>query len=169
MLLAFATLLILAQSTAPATPSPAAAPPCAAPEYRQFDFWIGEWDVRTPDGALAGTNSIRSELNGCVLHERWEGAHGMKGESVNTWSAARRGWHQTWVDDRGTLLLLDGARDGARMVLTGEGRTRDGKPVRHRLSWEPVGEAVRQLWESSTDQGRTWTVVFDGKYTRRPR
>ena len=31
---------------------------CADPAYRQFDFWIGEWQVHTPDGKLAGTNRI---------------------------------------------------------------------------------------------------------------
>jgi hypothetical protein len=142
--------------------------PCTAPEYRQFDFWIGEWEVRTPDGTIAGTNSISRELDGCVLHERWNGARGMKGESFNTWDAARRGWHQTWVDTAGTLLLLDGGLDErGRMVLAGEGRARDGSPVRHRITWEPAGAGVRQLWESSSDAGQTWTVVFDGRYARR--
>jgi len=27
---------------------------------------------------------------------------------------------------------------------------------------------VRQLWESSSDGGRTWTVLFDGHYVRVP-
>jgi hypothetical protein len=27
---------------------------------------------------------------------------------------------------------------------------------------------VRQVWESSTDGGKTWTVAFDGTYTARP-
>jgi len=31
----------------------AAAPPpdCSGAEYRQFDFWIGEFEVRSPDGS----------------------------------------------------------------------------------------------------------------------
>jgi len=34
----------------------AADPPrdCSGPEYRQFDFWIGKFEVRTPDGEIAG-------------------------------------------------------------------------------------------------------------------
>jgi hypothetical protein len=45
--------------------------PCSDPAYRQFDFWLGEWEVRKPDGTLAGTNRISKEYGGCVLHERY--------------------------------------------------------------------------------------------------
>ena len=49
----------------------AATPPCAAGPYREFDFWVGEWDVRDAEGKVAGVNRIASEENGCVLVERW--------------------------------------------------------------------------------------------------
>jgi hypothetical protein len=91
----------------------------------------------------------------------------MTGESFNTWSAARGGWHQTWVDSRGSLLLLDGGLEQGRMVLTGDGRGRDGSSIRHRVTWQPLPDGLRQLWETSRDEGRTWTAVFDGRYTRR--
>src|ERR1044072_7441350 len=55
---------------------------CDASEHRQFDFWLGEWNVRTPDGKLAGVNDIRREYNGCVLHERYSTARGYSGESL---------------------------------------------------------------------------------------
>lgn len=52
-------------------PSPAATPaPCSAPEYRQFDFWIGRWNVYGPDGRLAGTNDVTREFDGCVGRPR---------------------------------------------------------------------------------------------------
>ena len=25
---------------------------CGAPENRQFDFWVGDWQVHRPDGSL---------------------------------------------------------------------------------------------------------------------
>jgi hypothetical protein len=38
--------------------------------------------------------------------------------------------------------------------------------VRQRITWERQPDArVRQLWESSED-GVTWTVAFDGFYSR---
>ena len=47
--------LLLAAGTANAADQP---PDCSGAEYRQFDFWIGEFEVRTPDGQLAGHNVI---------------------------------------------------------------------------------------------------------------
>src|SRR5262245_23301808 len=35
--------------------------PCGAPENRQFDFWIGDWQVHKPDGSFAGMNRITLE------------------------------------------------------------------------------------------------------------
>jgi hypothetical protein len=140
---------------------------CAAAEHRQFDFWLGAWEVRRPDGRLAGTNRITRILGGCVLEEHWTGAGGSRGTSVNIYDGGRHRWHQTWVDDEGLLLQLDGGLVGNRMELTGETVGDDGKPVRQRITWEPLdGGRVRQLWETSADAGATWSVAFDGIYTR---
>jgi len=36
-----------------------------------------------------------------------------------------------------------------------------------RAAWTPQPACrVRQLWESSSDGSKTWTVVFDGLYAR---
>ncbi len=97
------------------SPSPAL-PPCAAPEYRQFDFWLGDWNVYGPDGSLAGTNDVTREFDGCVVQEHWvaTGPPPQRGSSFNTWSPVSRRWHQTWVDSTGGFLLLDGElKDGA--------------------------------------------------------
>ncbi len=152
-------------------PSAAAAEeprPCSAPEYHQFDFWIGEWDVRTPDGARAGMNRIVGTQGGCALQESWEGTSGMTGTSLNTYDAARGRWHQTWIDSRGSILLLDGKWKDGKMVLGGTTPSPRGGAVTDRITWEPIGGGdVRQLWEQSSDGGKTWTIVFDGRYTRR--
>jgi hypothetical protein len=154
-------------SQAPAAANPPAA--CSRPEHRQFDFWIGEWDVTLPDGRPAGSNRIRAIHSGCALHEEWSGASGSTGTSLNAYDGAARRWHQTWVGNDGLLLRLDGGlRDGA-MELAGQ-TDANGVTTLHRIRWTPLGGTptrVRQLWESSTDGGRTWAVVFDGLYTRR--
>jgi hypothetical protein len=59
---------------------------CEAPERRQFDFWLGEWEVRDPAGTLAGHNSISSLFDGCALREVWHGESGHRGTSLNAWS-----------------------------------------------------------------------------------
>jgi hypothetical protein len=85
-----------------------APPACGSAEHRTFDFWLGEWNVHGPKGLLAGTNSIRREYGGCVLHERYETGRGYSGESLNIYDETRRVWHQTWVDSSGMLLVLEG-------------------------------------------------------------
>ncbi len=140
---------------------------CASSEHRQFDFWLGEWEVRTADGKLAGLNSISSEYAGCVIHERYSTPGAYSGESLNIYDPARRVWHQTWVDSAGTLLLLEGGLDGASMVLRGQTAAADGGITRHRITWTPGADgSVRQHWES-TDAGGEWTTAFDGTYTRK--
>jgi hypothetical protein len=145
----------------------AAAAACDAPAQRQFDFWLGEWEVRTPDGKLAGINRIEREYDGCVIHERYTTGRGYQGESLNAYDAGRQSWHQTWVDNQGTLLLLEGGLQGSSMVLRGQVAGADGRSTQHRITWTPAADgSVRQHWESTDGQGR-WTTVFDGRYTRR--
>ena len=156
-----AVLLALTASTA------TAAGACDAAENRQFDFWLGNWNVRTPDGKLAGMNSIVSEYGGCVLHERYSTDRGYSGESLNTYDSARKVWHQTWVDNEGTLLLLEGGLHGASMVLEGQTAGADGQVTKHRITWTPNADgSVRQHWESTDAKGQ-WTTAFDGRYTHK--
>ncbi len=153
------------------TPNPALAQqpaPCAGDEHRQFDFWIGEWEVTTPQGQRAGSNSIQSILGGCVLYESWEGATGSRGHSYNIYDRGRGVWHQSWVDNSGLLLQLDGALADGRMVLSGQTESATGT-THHRVTWsveDDTGDVVRQFWQSSTDGGATWNVSFDGTYRR---
>jgi len=59
--------------------------PCtASPEFRQFDFWIGEWDVQSNgSGQPAGKSSVQLMLGECVIFENWTGALGVNGKSFN--------------------------------------------------------------------------------------
>jgi len=159
----FASLVfVLAGSLVQAAP-PAA---CGAPEHRQFDFWIGDWRVHKPDGSFAGINRISKEYGGCVIHEHYATGKGYTGESLNAYDASRKVWHQTWVDDGGLLLTIEGRWDGKSMVLEGVAPGADGKPGKQRVTWTPAADgSVRQLWEAADGKGG-WTVVFDGKYTK---
>jgi hypothetical protein len=136
---------------------------------RQFDFWLGDWDVRDASGKLVGRNRITRAHGGCALEEQWSGNGGVTGSSLNAYDAERSRWHQTWVDNTGGLLLLEGGLRDGRMVMTGQAAATAGSaPASQRISWQPLPDGrVRQLWESSAD-GSAWSVVFDGYYTRRP-
>jgi hypothetical protein len=159
-----ASSLLPAQETGPT----AARKACSSPEHRQFDFWIGEWEVTRPNGAPAGRNWIESILDGCALSESWTGAKGSAGNSYNAYDRQTGRWRQTWVDNGGLVLLLDGVFADGKMVLSGETRDSSGARVLNRITWQETAPgAVRQLWETSRDGGRTWSVAFDGRYRKR--
>jgi hypothetical protein len=155
---------VLAQSAPPPKTSP-----CIAPEHRQFDFWLGAWAVKNPAGVPVGRNRIESAHGGCALIEHWTSVKGVTGTSLSVYDRDSGRWHQTWVDSGGGLLQLDGGLAGGAMVLAGHAFDADApaKTSQQRVTWTPQPDGrVRQLWESSTDGGRTWNVVFDGIYMR---
>ena len=166
--LAAATLLLGPPWVAGQAPP---APACEAAEYRQFDFWIGDWDVSTPDGRPAGRNTITRIAGGCALHENWAGRGGFTGQSLNAWNKPSQRWQQTWLDSSGGRLDLAGSwRDGAMLLEGSEPDAKaPGASQRHRIRWTPQADgSVRQHWQTSDDAGRTWTTAFDGRYVRRP-
>lgn len=144
-------------------------PPCSAPEHRQFDFWVGTWEV-SANGQKAGDNTIRTAMGGCVLHESYTSVSGYVGESFNIYDASRGVWHQSWVDNTGLLLSLEGRFEDGKMVMQGATTGADGSVSQQRITWSIVdGDAdkVRQHWETRTDGGE-WTTAFDGLYERAP-
>ena len=149
------------------TPPPAPPPSCATKEYRQFDFWLGRWTV-SAGGKHAGDSHIEAILGGCVLLENWTGASGSTGKSFNLYNGQTGQWEQFWVDNQGTRLFLRGGLADGHMVLSGQQDVPDaktGKIQRERITWTPNADgSVRQLWETSVDDGATWTVSFDGLY-----
>ena len=162
-----ATMLAVPAALAGAqAPTPPASPPpaCQSAEYRQFDFWVGTWDVFLPNGQKAGENRIEPISAGCALLENWSGRGGFTGKSLNIYDRDDKRWHQTWVDSSGGLLMIAGSLVDRRMVLSSE-----AGGTWQRITWTPNDDgSVRQFWEASADAGKTWTVQFDGKYVRRP-
>ncbi len=154
-------LAALALSLAGVLRLAAAAPACSAPEYRQFDFWLGDWDVFDA-GAAKPSMRIRVEkiLDGCALRESYRDDSGKVGESFNIWDASRKVWHQTWVTNRGQLLVLEGALENGVMTLRATETTPAG-PVLWRGAWTPRGAEVRETAETSSDGGKTWKPKFD--------
>ena len=160
-------LLFAVPSIAQQTAKP---PPCMSESHRQFDFWIGEWEVSTPDGKPAGRSRIESKLGRCVVHEHWFGGGGSVGESFNLYNADTGQWEQFWVDNGGTRLHLKGGLRRGAMVLEGVQDRPNAQTrlvQRERITWTPNTDgSVRQLWETSADDGKTWTTSFDGLYRR---
>jgi hypothetical protein len=139
---------------------PAAA--CAAPEFHQFDFFAGDWDVfDVGQTIVTARNVVEPMLDGCSLREVHTQSDGMVGESISTYDKSRGVWHQTWVTNRGELILLEGGLVNGRMVLTAPMKEADGKTSLIRGTWWLEGNTVRQLAQRSTDEGRTWSQLWD--------
>jgi hypothetical protein len=159
----FVSAFVLLNALAPPSIAGKPAGACSAPVNRQFDFFAGDWDaydVQAPDKPVA-RNKVDIILDGCVVHEAYRQNDGMHGESYSLYDSARKVWHQSWVTNRGELLLLDGGMEGDRMVFTGKQRTREGKPSLLRGVWYRQRENVRETATRSLDGGKTWQPVFD--------
>src|SRR5262245_15133672 len=141
------------------TPRPQA---CDGAGHRQFDFWIGDWDVFEAEGAVkAAQVRVSRILDGCVLHEQYEGSDGLRGESFSIYDASRNVWHQTWVTNRGQLLAIEGQWQDGAMVLGGPYRSETGERGLVRGRWKPASDGLRETAARSRDHGKTWTPWFD--------
>jgi hypothetical protein len=140
-----------------------AQPACTAPAYRQFDFWIGDWDAFDAANPAAGVAHVKVDriLDGCALQETYEGANGLQGQSFSIYDRSRGVWHQSWVTNRGQLLTIEGKMLDGAMVLTGSDRTPDGKQRMVRGTWKPIQGGVRETAVTSTNNGATWAPWFD--------
>jgi hypothetical protein len=145
-----------------AAPAPQS-PSCASPEHRQFEFWAGDWDSYDVEDDKTPSAHVRVDaiLGGCALHERYEGTNGFVGESFSIYDASRKLWHQSWVTNRGELLVIEGRFQDGRMTLEGASVGSDGKPTTVRGVWKPENGLVREWAERSADGGKTWTKWFD--------
>jgi len=141
--------------------------PCkAAPEFRQFDFWIGEWDAKNAQGVTVGSSSIQLILGNCVIFENWS-TPVMTGKSFNIYNTNDKKWHQTWVDDKSTFTHYIGELKEGKMVYVAENMT-NGKKILARMTFSKLANGdVRQFGENSADDGKTWTTSFDLTYSRK--
>jgi hypothetical protein len=131
---------------------------CAAAEFRQFDFWIGDWDTFEsidPSGPAIARARIKPIVQGCALHELYEQNDGLIGDSILSYDSVRKQWQQTWVTNRGALMLLTGKMKGDAITLEGDSHQRDGSIVRMRITWQVKQTAVRESAVMSKDAGKT--------------
>lgn len=149
--------------------------PCIRPEFRQFDFWIGEWEAFGVKGTKAGNSKISVILDSCVILEEWTSASQQQGltytgKSFNSFNAGSRQWQQTWVDNTGntTEFLRGDGSDGKVIYYADKVAVAGGKAFMRRLSFTKINnDKVRQLGERSDDEGKIWTVEYDLEYRRK--
>ena len=138
--------------------------PCESYEQaRQFDFWIGSWEVYS-NGTLVGSSEISSRHNGCLIFEDYT-AGAFTGQSFNYFDGSSLSWKQVWIDGGSRVIHYEGGWADGAMRLEGVAQGLTGGPSLSRMTFTPNEDgSVRQLMEGSTDGGKTWTVGFDGRY-----
>jgi len=137
-------------------------------KFQEFDFWIGEWDVQVANGTPAGQNVITSEQRGCVLIENWASATGGTGTSINYLDESKGEWVQIWNDGGGNQINIRGGLTDDGMLLVGTIHyVANDATYPFRGLWTPLPDGrVRQFFEQSNDDGETWSVWFEGFYSR---
>ena len=154
--------------TGPQTPPPA----CTSAQHRQFDFWVGPWDVYpTGKDKLVAHSLIENLYSGCVIRENWMPFKGTDGGSLNTYDPEDKRWHQVWMDSANGRVSFDGELQDGKMVLTGDwrGAQTPGQSDLVRMTYSKLEDgAVRQFGEISTDKGKSWKPFFDFTYKPSP-
>ncbi len=143
--------------------------PCAGGEHaKDFDFWVGRWEVRAPDGTLIGTNTIEKRDGGCSIQERWQGSGGSSGSSMSFYLPSRGEWRQVWTGSGGTFFDLTGRVVDGKMHLEGQIEYSETQQVvAFRGTWTQAPDGrVRQRLEEFDLVAQTWVVWFDGFYRR---
>lgn len=143
--------------------------PCVNnPESHKFDFWVGEWEVTGVSGQRAGSSSVQKILADCVVLENWTAQGGGTGKSFNAFNRALNRWQQFWVDQFGNVTeYRDSEWVGTSLQYMAK-TTRQGAEVLQRMTFTPIdSNTVRQLGETSTDGGKTWTTGYDLTYRRK--
>jgi tetratricopeptide (TPR) repeat protein len=138
------------------------------PEYRQLDFWVGQWDVFDAHGNQVAADNVDLILKGCVISENWTDALGAEGKSYSRYNAPMKQWEQYWVDEGPTRMFFTGHFEHGEMRFQTEGFTNAGEPVKRRLTFSELSDgSVRQLAEISKDSGANFKVEYDLTYKKR--
>jgi hypothetical protein len=84
------------------------------------------------------------------------------------WSPRAKKWQQTWVDNMGGYLALNGEFADGRMVLLREGILGNGKAGLQRMTYRDIAKDQFDWdWDTSEDGGKTWTNRWHIHYTRK--
>ena len=153
---------------APGADAPTSSPCKQDPAFREFDFWVGEWEVHDKDGTFVGANTVSLEEGGCALMEHWRGAKGSTGMSINYLDKVTNEWVQSWHAAGGYQILIRGGMTDDGMLLSGTIHLiPTGQTSPFRGLWTPLPDGrVRQYFEQSNDDGATWEPWFEGFYSR---
>ena len=143
---------------------------CRGSRHREFDFWLGQWDVFGTDGSQVGTNVVESRVGGCIVQENWTAANGTRGRSLNMFDRDDGQWHQTWVTEGlGHLRMAGGIQPDDHMLLTGQRvSASSGLLLVNTYEWTPIArDSVLQEGKLTVPE-LDLEFPFSGLYLRTP-
>jgi len=169
---------------APGLTAAQAPTPCPAPEARQFDFWIGEWNVRNRQSPPANpgawyetgnaTDRVYPVVHGCAIIEHWRGTtfQGfVTGFSVRAWNADSGQWDLVllWPSpEQPRFGELHGAFSHGRGEFLARRGTPTGDTTITRFSFADITPtALRWQSENSNDGGASWSSTWIMEFSRR--
>ena len=149
----------------------AATYPCMKDAHaREFDFWLGDWDVYvTGTKTYAGHNTILMISGGCALLENWENSAG-NGKSINYIDPVTNKWKQAWAGSysNGIQEFVNGEyKDGAMRFVFETKDAKGNKQTGRFIFYNRGPDEVRQFNETSSDGGKTWVTAYDFTYIRK--
>jgi hypothetical protein len=163
--------LIAFASAAAAQPASQPAPPpaCESAEHRQFDFWVGSWDVSRPDtGQMVAHSLIEKLYGGCAIRENWMPLNGFgHGGSLNSYRPNEKKWRQVYTGAGNGWAEYSGGMAGDAMVITGTQTMANGSQTPVRITYERGADgSVIQIGEQSSDGGKSWQLSYKFIYRR---
>lgn len=155
--------------------------PCSTdPKKREFDFWVGEWDVYNNTKILVGKSMIQKVTGECAIQENWSSlGSSYVGKSVNYYDAAKGKWHQFYYDSGSLLAPSDEGEykeytsfanpsyKGNAMVFKRKDADKKGEYIANFVFFNLESTKMRQFLEKSYDGGKTWVVGLDLLYVRK--
>ncbi len=143
--------------------------PCSSnSENRQLDFWLGDWTVTYPGMPGTAASKVSLDLDQCLVVESWDGGKGHGGKNMFAYSSDDKSWHGMFADNEGRVHVFAGTVKQGSAEFTGPSRGPNGEKVLNRIRVARVAaNKVEQSWEKSTDNGASWTTVFQGEYSRK--
>ncbi|TCP21901.1 hypothetical protein EV195_11514 [Tenacibaculum skagerrakense] len=143
--------------------------PCSSPEYQQFDFWVGNWNVYNTKNQLIGENNIVTMPNACTIQENWKSQNGKSlGTSYSYYDISDKQWHQLWIDNKGFVLETSGSFKDNKMILKSNLIESPKGKYYNQITWVKNSDGtVTQIWDYVSPEGKIIQQAFKGIYKKK--
>jgi tetratricopeptide (TPR) repeat protein len=147
--------------------------PCSRePRNRDFDFWIGDWNVyRTGTQLLSGYSHVEAIAGGCAVLENYTSTQAYSGKSFNYYDTVSGKWMQDWIGSGGPAdrqHFDQGEFKDGMMHFIYNTTGPNGEKTRGNFIFYFISrDSVRQYQDVIDDQGKIKSVNYDLTYLRK--